>query len=247
MKVDYTNISKTYDNYRSYPEILIKRIIRCGEINQGKRILDLGCGTGNVALQLLEVIDLNIIGADISIPMLEVARKKSLDVIRADANNTGLPFLDNSFDTVMGVYIIHQIKSLTSLFSECFRILRKGTLVLLTSSHAQIERQHPVIKQFFPSFISIDKNRFPDIHRVDNLLNAAGFRDIKHEEVRGGSIPLDDEYLRKVKGKHISTYQLLPQREFESGVEKLEAFIENIRQPEFREWRGTLIYGRKKE
>lgn len=245
MKVDYTDVSKTYDSYRSYPKNLVEKIIKSGEINQGTRILDLGCGTGNVAFQLLQIINVDIIGVDISIPMLKVAREKSLDIICANIDNSQLPFQDNSFNAVIAAYVIHQISNITSLFSECYRILRDGVLVLLTSSHKQIENQHPVVKQFFPSFIKIDKGRFPDIHKIDNFLNSAGFRDIKHEEVRVENIPIDYEYLHKVKGKHISTYHLIPRREFELGVERLEAFIRNRNQPEFREWRGTLIYGRK--
>ncbi len=246
MKVHYTDISKKYDKYRSYSENEIKKIIRFAGIREGARILDLGCGTGNVSSQILELIKADIVGVDISRPMLEVAKSKSLEVVCADACGFHLPFRDSCFDTVIGTYVIHHFGNIPSAFSECHRILRHGALVLLTSGHQQLEYQHPVIRQSFPSLIDIDKARFPDIPEVDRLLNAAGFTDIRHEEIRVENIPIDDEYLQKVKGKYVSTYHLLPQREFEFGVAKLEVFIKNSKQTEFREWRGTLIRSRKK-
>lgn len=245
MKVNYSDISKTYDKHRSYSENEIKEIIRFAGIKEGMRVLDIGCGTGNVSSQLLGHINMDAVGIDISLPMLEVAKGKSLEVIVADAGHHYLPFQDNTFDTVILAYVIHQISSLLPLFAECNRVLRNGTLVILTSSHRQIEHQHPVIKEFFPSLIDTDKARFTDIPEVDALLDQAGFTDIEHAEMRIEKIPLDDAYLQKVKGKYVSTYHLLPQSEFENGVARLEKFIKNSRQPEFREWRCTLIRAEK--
>ena len=244
-EVDYAGISKTYDNYRSYPDGLIKKIIELGRIYQGKKVLDLGCGTGNVAWQLRELIKVNVIGVDASFAMLKVAKDKSLEVICTDIDNQQLPFRDSSFDTVIGAYVIHQIKKLNFMLSECHRVLRDGALLLLTSSHRQIEDQHPIIKDFFPSYIDIDKSRFPDIHQIDYLLNSISFKAIKHEEVTVENIPIDYEYLQKVKNKYVSTYHLMPESEFEHGIAKLEAFIMNSNQPEFRDWHGTIIYGFK--
>jgi len=246
MKIQYDDISRTYDKHRSYSKGEIKKIIEFAGINKGMMILDLGCGTGNVSSQLLELIKVDLVGVDISLPMVEVAKGKSLEVICADADNSYLPFQDNTFDTVILAYVIHQIGILSLLLSECYRVLRNGVLVLLTSSHQQIELTHPVIKQFFPSLIDIDKTRFPDIPVIDSCLSSAGFTDIKHEEIRIENIPLDSEYVEKVKGKYVSTYHLMPQREFELGVAKLEAFIKNSKQTEFMEWRGTLICASKK-
>jgi ubiquinone/menaquinone biosynthesis C-methylase UbiE len=240
-EVSYTDISKTYDNYRSYPERLIKRIIELGRISRGRKVLDLGCGTGNVARQIKNKINADLIGVDVSPAMLKVAKDKSLEVICTDIDNQRLPFRDSSFNTVVGAYVIHQIKNLNFMLSECYRVLKDGVLVLLTSSHKQIEDQHPIIKDFFPSYVAIDKGRFPDIDRVDYLLNSLGFKDIKHEEVTVANIPIDFEYLQKVKNKYVSTYHLMPDREFENGVAKLEAFIMNSNQPEFRDWRGTIV------
>ena len=148
MEVNYTDISKIYDSYRSYPESLLKKIIALGRISQEKKVLDLGCGTGNIASQLRTAIKADVIGVDASFAMLKVAKDKSLEVICADIDNQQLPFRDGSFDTIMVAYVIHQIKNLEFLLSECYRVLRDGVLVLLTSSHKQIENQHPVIKDF---------------------------------------------------------------------------------------------------
>ena len=245
MNIDYAEISRTYDDCRSYPEGLIKRIIEFGKISEGMRILDLGCGTGAVACNLLRLINAEIIGVDISLPMLQVAREKSLEVICANADDGWLPFASNSFNSIIGAYVVHQINNLPLLFSECYRILNDGALVLLTSSHKQIEAQHPVIKQFFPRCIDIDKSRFPDINTIDYLLTSACFKDIEHKEVVVENIPIDQTYLQKVKNKYVSTYHMLEQKEFELGIKNLEAFIKSRRQSDSREWRGTFIYGRK--
>jgi SAM-dependent methyltransferase len=246
MRIDYTDISQTYDEYRSFSKHLAKKVVEFGGIREGIKALDVGCGTGNLARQLLDLMSLDIVGVDISLPMLKVARGKSLEVLCADAASNRLPFRDSSFDILTATYVIHQISNLELLFSECYRVLRNGVLVLLTSSHEQIENEHPVFKRFFPGAIDIDKARFPDIPVIYDMLATAGFRDIRHEPVLGDSIVIDEEYLRKVKGKYVSTYRLMPQREFERGVAELETYIKSLRRPESLEWRGTLIYGRKR-
>jgi len=126
------------------------------------KILDLGCGTGNLSASVLDFIKVDMTGLDKSFPMLKKAKAKALQVICADADYN-LPFNDHSFDVVIGSYVIHHIKNRMSLIAECFRILCDGSLIFLTSSHDQIERLHPVIKEFFPSMIELDKKDSPII------------------------------------------------------------------------------------
>ena len=71
------------------------------------------------------------------------------------------------------------------------------------------------------------------------------FRDIRHEELIVSKIPIDRVYLEKVKNKFVSTFLLLPENEFKAGVEKLDLFIKKNTEPVYREWRGTMIYGKK--
>ncbi len=247
MKVDYAEISKTYDNYRSFSYSEMQKMIGFGNLKNGMKILDLGCGTGNLSARLLECLEADIIGVDRSVQMLEKAKAKTntLRVLCADADHSPLPFNDHSFDVIIGSYVIHHIKNRMAMIAECFRILRNGALILLTSGHDQIDQLHPVIKGFFPSLAEMDKKRFPDIPILDHFLESAGFKDIRHEELIIDKIPIDMAYLEKVKNKFVSTFYLLSENEFNKGVKRLEAFISNGKEHALREWRGTMIYGRK--
>jgi SAM-dependent methyltransferase len=245
MKIDYSIISETYDHHRSYAHSEIVQLIRFGEIESNSKILDLGCGTGNLSEQLLECIPVEIIGIDKSLQMLNKARKKSLQVLCGDAGHVSLPIKDNSFDLVIGAFVIHHIKNRMALIRECFRILNDGALIILTSSHRQIENLHPVLNDFFPSLVEIDKRRFPKLTELDNSFQNAGFKRIKHGELIINRIPIDMDYLDKVKSKYVSTFHLLSDDEFKAGVEKLETFIKTNKETAYREWRGTMIYGKK--
>jgi ubiquinone/menaquinone biosynthesis C-methylase UbiE len=245
MKIDYNDISRTYDDYRSYHKRQIQQIVKFGEIEKGMKILDLGCGTGNLSLQLSETISVGTVGLDSSFNMLEKANKKSLQVLCADADHSPFPFKDKLFDLIIGSYFIHYIKNIFALIKECYRILNNGSLVLITSSHGQIESLHPVIKKFFPSLVKKDIARFPEISKLDNSLQSAGFKDIKYEELVINKIPIDMSYVEKVRNRFVSTFYLLPENEFMTGVEKLEEFVRNKKETEYRVWRGTMIYGRK--
>jgi SAM-dependent methyltransferase len=146
----------------------------------------------------------------------------------------------------VAAYFIHQVRDTGKLFAECSRCLRdEGKIVLLTSSHWQIEEHHPVIGKFFPRAVEIDKKRFQDIHEIDSLLKLAGFNGIKHLRVLVERIPIDAAYLEKVRNKYVSTYNLLDEEEFERGLEKLEVFIRQRTLPRILEWWGTLICGNK--
>lgn len=245
MKINYSEISKTYDNHRSYSESHIGKLIEFADLKDRMKILDVGCGTGNLSAQIVESIEVKNIGIDRSFQMLQKAKNKALDVICADVD-CGLPFNEYTFDAVIGSYFLHYIKEMESFIDDCFRILKdNGPLIFLTSSHYQIEQLHPVIKEFFPSLIERDKKRFPDIPELDYYFKTAGFKNIRHGELIIDRIPMDMSYLEKVKNRFVSTFYLLSESEFNRGVEKLEAFIMNNKETVFREWRGTMICGEK--
>jgi len=240
MRLDYARISERYDSFRSFPEVLRKRICEAAGLGEGSRVLDIGCGTGNASVSLSRRPGAWVVGLDKSEAMLAKAGAKGVPVVCADADGFALPFKDASFDAAIGIYILHHIRERELLFRECRRVLKAGPLVLLTASHAQIEDQHPAIRRFFPSFIAVDKARFPDVPVVERELKQAGFADVKFAEFRVERIPLDEGFVEKVRNKYISTYELIPQEEFRSGLRELERYVRELESPEYRKWQATL-------
>jgi len=241
VRIDYADISQRYDSFRSFPDALRRRVVELGGIGRGTRVLDLGCGTGNAAAALRADPGAEAVGMDRSQAMLEKALSKGVPVIRADADTQPLPFRSGAFETVIGIYVLHHIRDLSGLMRECRRVIGRGHLVLLTAGHAQIEDQHPAIKRSFPSFVRVDKARFPDIPEILRLIHEAGFDHVDCQEFGADRVPLDRAFLEKVKNKYISTYELIPQDEFEEGVRKLEEYIDGLEAPEYRRWRATLV------
>lgn len=97
------------------------------------RVLDVGCGPGNVTLKLPETAE--IYATDFARPMLEVAQTsaaesgRSLDLTMSDA--TSIPFADDAFGSVLALGLMEYIADPTDVLSEMARVIQPGgTLVL---------------------------------------------------------------------------------------------------------------------
>jgi hypothetical protein len=79
------------------------------------------------------------------------------------------------------------------------------------------------LNAFFPSVAEIDRRRFPPPETLAAELEAAGFARPRlvplHQEVAVER----EEALRRIRGRHISTFHLLDAAEYEAGLERAEA------------------------
>lgn len=97
-------------------------------------VLDAGCGTGRMIGHLHSLGgDLTVTGVDLSPAMLDRARAAHPDTVLLEGELARLPVDDAQFDGVLAWYsIIHTPPhDLDAAFSEFFRVLRPGGLVLL--------------------------------------------------------------------------------------------------------------------
>jgi len=90
----------------------------------GERILDLGCGTGQLTSQIAES-GAHVVGLDNSPVMLEEARKNysSLEFVLGDAANFRLP---DAFDAVFSNAALHWVKNAAGAAESIARALRPG-------------------------------------------------------------------------------------------------------------------------
>lgn len=97
---------------------------------EGTRVLDLCCGTGDMAFALRKQGRIaHLIGADFSHAMLVRARAKTMsdnpiNWIESDALH--LPFPDNSFDLVTSAFGFRNLANYDEGLREIFRVLRHG-------------------------------------------------------------------------------------------------------------------------
>jgi demethylmenaquinone methyltransferase / 2-methoxy-6-polyprenyl-1,4-benzoquinol methylase len=98
----------------------------------GALVLDLCCGTGDLAFALQRKSTARIIGADFSHPMLVRAREKSaaangvapIPFLEADALR--LPFSNGSFDLVTTAFGFRNLANYGDGLREIFRVLKPG-------------------------------------------------------------------------------------------------------------------------
>lgn len=95
----------------------------------GLTVLDIGCGTGNYALELARK-GLKVTGIDISTGMLAKARaraaRENLEINFCLADAQDLPFADNNFDIVLSVSSLEFFLDLQRALNEAYRVLKPG-------------------------------------------------------------------------------------------------------------------------
>lgn len=116
--------------YMSAMRLHVNAMARCREV------LDSGCGTGNVTLQLLKRRK-RVHAVDKDQRALEVLEKRCapynrwLDARALDA--VSLPFGDGSFDGVTSMFVLHVVGDSGSYLMEHCRVLKEGGFLALSA------------------------------------------------------------------------------------------------------------------
>ena len=92
------------------------------------RLLDLGGGTGRVALALRPAVD-EIVVTDISMGMLRQAPRSALEP--ACCSSEALPFPDDAFERVILVDALHHVLDQAATAREMLRVLKPGGLLVI--------------------------------------------------------------------------------------------------------------------
>jgi SAM-dependent methyltransferase len=120
---DYGNQARTYDETRAASPSVLAPLREALTRAPGRRLLDVGGGTGNYAAALRDEGWKPVV-ADRSPDMLARARAKGLETVEADAEQ--LPFADASFDAVICVSMLHHVPDRSRALREQRRVLRPG-------------------------------------------------------------------------------------------------------------------------
>jgi ubiquinone/menaquinone biosynthesis C-methylase UbiE len=109
------------------------RVVEMARIERGERVLDVGCGTGTLAIAAARAApEVQVSGLDADPAILSRARDKAgaagLSVAFDEGMSTALPYADASFDAVLSTLFFHHLpdgdKHRTA--RELVRVLRPG-------------------------------------------------------------------------------------------------------------------------
>jgi SAM-dependent methyltransferase len=89
----------------------------------GERILDLGCGDGQLTQRII-ANGATVVGVDTSVSMVEAARARG--VVAMEASAESLPFSDQAFDAVFSNAALHWVRDQDAMLAQVHRVLKPG-------------------------------------------------------------------------------------------------------------------------
>jgi len=160
----FDNISGRYDFLNHFLSLGIdiqwrkKAILELAEIRP-KLILDVATGTGDFAIQALDLKPEKVIGVDISEGMLKVGRKKIkerhfdqiIELRSGDSEN--LPFEENKFDAVIVAFGVRNFEDLKKGLTEIFRVVKPGGKVVILEFSKPVRFPFKQVYNFYFNFV----------------------------------------------------------------------------------------------
>jgi trans-aconitate 2-methyltransferase len=113
-----------YQSSHSFVWELGRELIQLLAPQPGERILDLGCGTGQLTQSLAET-GATVFGMDRSLAMVQEARRNCPPISFAVADAAGLPFVE-AFDAVFSNAVLHWVQDAGSAVAGIRRALKPG-------------------------------------------------------------------------------------------------------------------------
>lgn len=104
---------------------------------QGKSILDLGCGDGNMDKYFVYMGAKKVVGLDISKKMINEAEKINKDerIEYYNIDMEDLSYIDEKFDIVYSSLAFHYVKEFNKLISEIARLLKPNGILLFSQEN----------------------------------------------------------------------------------------------------------------
>ncbi|MBN2123833.1 MAG: ubiquinone/menaquinone biosynthesis methyltransferase [Deltaproteobacteria bacterium] len=126
-----------------------RRVVQRAAVPEGGRLLDVGTGTGAIALLAARTRpDVKVTGADFTLSMMEIGRQRPFArrICWCCSDALSLPFTDATFDAVTSGYLVRNVGDVPAAFREQMRVVKPGgRVVCLETSPPPSHTLRPLI------------------------------------------------------------------------------------------------------
>jgi len=202
VRKNFSKYAKFYDRHSLIQNFCGQKLINTAKANGFKRILDIGCGTGNYTRLLKEKFPLACIKAvDISEEMVKIAKDKikdkDIEFIIADAEGLNL---GEEFDLISSNVSFQWFENLGRALANYKESLRQGGFVLFSTfgplTFCELQES---LEDFFGKKIAISAVDFAGRQEREEALQGL-FREVKVEQkLYKRNYPSLAELLKKIK------------------------------------------------
>jgi SAM-dependent methyltransferase len=149
-----------------------------------RRVLDVGCGTGDLTARIQRELGVEVVGIDLSPRMVELTAERGLSAQQGDVQ--ALPFADDHFDCVLANRVLYHVPDLDRGLAEIARVLTAGgCLVAVTYSDDHLRElwdllpssAHPPLPFSAENGADALRRQFAQVERRD-VAGTARFRDL---------------------------------------------------------------------
>lgn len=114
---------QAYGKHGAFVHSLAGGVVKWLAAQPGERILDLGCGDGQLTVRIAAT-GANVVGLDASAQMAAAARARGIEVTESSAEQ--MPFSSQSFDAVFSNAALHWVRDQDAMIREVRRVLKPG-------------------------------------------------------------------------------------------------------------------------
>lgn len=169
---------QTYGKNGAFVPALAGGVLEWLAAQPGERILDLGCGDGQLTERLAAAGAL-VRGVDASAQMVAAARARGVDA--EEGNAEALPHADAEFDAVFSNAALHWVRNQDAMIRDVRRVLRSGgRFVAEMGGHGNVAAIHvalmAVLERHGYGELEEGVNYYPTPEAYTRRLERAGFR-----------------------------------------------------------------------
>ena len=210
-RYDLANHLLSFNIDRHWRRLTVRRVGAVLE-RPGAQVLDICCGTGDLALALAGRSPAAVFGSDFCHPMLEAARRKAarrnarLSLFEADALR--LPVPDASFDLVTVAFGFRNLANYAAGLAEMRRLLKPGGMAAILEFSDPPNAAFAALYHFYSrrvlpwiggalsgsrdayTYLPESVRRFPQADQLAEDMRRARFTQVRYEYLTGGIVAL---------------------------------------------------------